>query len=69
MNIVYSMTITFENDNDVIIYTLANIISYSRSNQYIFLAQCVWWLASVIGLQNGLVMHIDDLKIRTDISN
>jgi len=63
------MTITFENDNDVIIYALVIIISYARSNQYIFLAQCVWWLASVIGLQNGLVIHIDNLNIRPDVSS
>jgi len=61
------MTITFENDNDVIVYGLEKIISYARENQYIFLAQSVWWIASVIGLQQGLIIHIDNLKNRETV--
>jgi hypothetical protein len=56
------MTLTFENDNDIIIYALEKIISFARSNQYIFLAQSVWWISSIIGLQQGLVTHIDNLQ-------
>jgi len=56
------MTIIFESDNDVIVYTLEKIISYARENQYIFLAQSVWWISSVIGLQQGLIVHIDNRK-------
>jgi len=62
------MTITFDNDNDVIVYALEKIISYARQYQYIFVAQSVWWLASVIGLQEGLIRHIDNLKIGSDIA-
>jgi len=58
------MTLTFENDNDVIVYALEKIISYARKNQYIFVAQSVWWIASVIGLTDGLVTHIDNLRKR-----
>jgi hypothetical protein len=58
------MTITFENDNDVIIYTLEKIISYARRTQQVFVAHCVWWLASVIGLEQGLIVHIDNLQER-----
>jgi hypothetical protein len=43
------MTITFANDNDVIIYALEKILSYARDTQYIFLAQSVWWITSIIG--------------------
>jgi hypothetical protein len=60
------MTITFECDKDVIVYALEKIISFARSNQYIFLAQSVWWISSVIGLQEGLIIHIDNLKVRSD---
>jgi len=63
------MTITFENDNDVIVYTLEKMIAYARNNQYIFVAQCVWWLVSVIGLQSGLVTYIDYLRIRSEVAN
>jgi len=61
------MTITFENDNDVIVYGLEKIISYARENQYIFLAQSIWWIASIIDLQQGLVIHIDNLKNRETV--
>jgi hypothetical protein len=58
------MPITFEKDNDVIRYALEKIISYPRDNQHIFIAQCVWWLASSIGLQEELVIDIHNLRIR-----
>jgi hypothetical protein len=58
------MTITFENDNDVIVYALEKIISYARNNQYIFLAQSVWWISSILGLQQGLIIHLDNLNAR-----
>jgi len=45
------MRITFGNDNDVVLYPLEHIISFARKNQYIFVAQCIRWLASIIGLQ------------------
>jgi len=56
------MTITFENDNDVIVYALEKVISYARSTQQIFVDQCVWWLASIISLEPGLIIHIDNLR-------
>ena len=62
------MTVTFENDNDVIAYALEKIICYARDNHYIFVAQSVWWLASVIGLSEGLATHIDNLRIRFEAS-
>jgi len=62
------MTITFENDNDVIIYALEKVISYARRTQQIFAAQCVWWLASIIGLEQGLVNYIDNIQSRVDVS-
>jgi hypothetical protein len=60
------MTITFENDNDIIVYALENVISYARRNQQVFLAQCIWWLASIIGLEQGLLIHIDKLAQRSN---
>jgi hypothetical protein len=63
------MTITFENDSDVIIYTLEKIILFARENQYLFVANCAWWIASTIGLDEGLVIHIDNLVNQNRISN
>jgi len=62
------MTITFDNESDVIVYALEKIIGYARKHQYIFVAQSVWWIASVIGLQDGLAIHIDNLRVRFEIS-
>jgi hypothetical protein len=61
------MTLTFESDKDVIVYALKQIISYARNNQYLFLAQSVWWISSIIGLQQDSVIHIDNLKISRDL--
>jgi hypothetical protein len=61
-SIILGMTITFENDNDVIVYTLVEIISYTRDNLYIFLADRVWWISSSIGLEQGLITDVDDLR-------
>jgi hypothetical protein len=60
------MTITFANDNDMIVYALKKISSYTRDTQYTVLAESVWWIASNIGLQQGLVIHIDNLKKRSE---
>jgi hypothetical protein len=31
------------------------------------MAQSVWWLASIIGLQQGLIIYIDQIKGRANI--
>jgi len=62
------MSITFENNNDIIVYALEKIISSARENQYIFLAQSIWWISSIIGLQQGLVTYIDNLKKGSDVT-
>jgi len=61
------MPITFENDNDVIVYALEKVISYARHNKYIFLAQSVWWIVSIIGLQQELIDHIDHQRVRSEV--
>jgi hypothetical protein len=61
------MTVTFENDNDVIVYALEKIISHARKTQQIFVAQCIWWLASIVGLESGLVNYIDILRKREEV--
>lgn len=57
------MTVSFENDSDVIVYALENGICYARRTQQIFVAQCVWWLASIISLEQELVIDIDKIRI------
>jgi hypothetical protein len=58
------MTITFESNTDVIIYALEKMILYARRTGQIFVAQCMWWLALVIGLKQRLIVHIDNLRKR-----
>jgi hypothetical protein len=58
------MTLTFENDNDVIVYALEKIIAFARKNQFLFVANCAWWLAGVTGLDSGLITYIDNLESR-----
>jgi hypothetical protein len=52
---------TFENNNGIIIQGLEMVIGYARDNQDVFLAQSVWWIASIVGLRQGLRTHIDTL--------
>jgi hypothetical protein len=59
------MTITFRNDNDVIVYALEKVITYARRTQQIFVAHCVSWLASIIGLEQNLVIYIENIQSRT----
>jgi len=62
------MTLTCENDNHVIVYTLELIIFFARNNQYILVAQCIWLVSSIIGLQQGRVIRINNLKFRIEKS-
>jgi len=62
------MTINFEKEIDIIVYALEKIICYTRDNHYIFVAQRVWWIATVIGLSEELATHIDNLRIRFEVS-
>jgi hypothetical protein len=62
------MTITFENDNDIIIYALEKVISHARRTQQIFMAQCGWWLASIIGLHQCLVKYIVNTQSRIKVT-
>jgi hypothetical protein len=55
------MTITFKSDNNIIIYTLQKIIAFARQHHFIFVAQCIGWLATIIELEPGLRTHIDNL--------
>jgi len=60
------MTITFENDNDVIVYALKKVIAYARRTQQIFVVQCVWWLASVVELEQELIAQIDNSRKQSE---
>jgi hypothetical protein len=61
------MRILFENKSDVIVYSTEHITSLCRPHHYIFTVQRVWWLQLLLGLQQGLILHIDNLALRSAI--
>jgi len=67
MSISLRMTITFEDDKDIIVYALETIISYDTKNLFIFLAQSIWWLSLIMGVQQRLVFYLDNLKVQGNI--
>jgi len=60
------MPVTLEIDSDVIVYTLEKILVYVQNNKHIFLAQNIRWISSIIGLPQGLIIHIDNLWSREE---
>jgi hypothetical protein len=60
------MTISFEKENDILVYALEKIFSFARENRYIFQAQSVWWISSIIRQQQGLIDHIHNLHKRKE---
>ena len=54
------MTITFENESEVLLYSFGKLITIFRAKSYLFAAQCVWWLSALVNLQPELVqwLHI-----------
>jgi hypothetical protein len=63
------MTITFENDNNVVVYALEKLIMFAKLHDYIFVAHCIWSLASVMGPEQGLIIHIDNLQQGYDLAH
>jgi hypothetical protein len=61
------MTIAFENDKDVIVYDFEKIIAFARAKQFLFMANSVWWIAGVLGLDSELISYIDNLEARKAI--
>jgi len=57
------MTVIFENDSDIIVYALEKVITFARDNHYIFLAQSIWWISSIIGLQSKLMTYINNHQL------
>jgi hypothetical protein len=63
------MTINFENENEVLVYAFERIIVFAQDNHYLFLAQSVWWISSIIGLQQSLIDYIDNIRNQSNLSD
>jgi hypothetical protein len=56
------MKVTFKNHNNIIVQTIENDRAYTRDNQYLSIAEYIWCLASSIGIEQGLVIHSNNLR-------
>jgi hypothetical protein len=63
------MTVTFENQNDIIVYTPEKIICYATCNHNVIVALCIWWCAVIVGLQEWLIIHTNILRIQREVSH
>jgi len=56
------MSITCSHKADVLLWNQAKLIATFHAKQYVFAAQCVWWISAIIGLQPVLVYFIDNQR-------
>ena len=54
------MSITFENEADIILWTLAKPLVTFQERQYLFAAQCIWWIGALLQLDPALRYFIDN---------
>ena len=54
------MSITFENESDILVWTFAKLIVTFQQHQYLFAAQCMWWIAALVQLDPALRYFIDN---------
>jgi hypothetical protein len=66
-SIILRMTLTCLHQNDVMVYALEKIVSFAWHNQYTFMAQCTWWLASIAGLEEGLIIPMHNFQESTKV--
>jgi len=54
------MNITFEHEADALLWVFGKLISQFHQRQYLFAAQCIWWISALVGLQPALVYYLDN---------
>lgn len=57
------MTITLNNEADILLWTFIKLIATFRGKQYLFAAQRVWWISTLRGLYSALVNFIDNQRL------
>jgi len=62
------MSITFKSEADIILWTLARLLVNFTERQYLFAAQCIWWIAALDSLDPALRQLLDHRKF-PDISS
>jgi len=48
------MSITIENEADIILWTVAKLLVTFKQCQYLFVAECIWWIAALVQLDPAL---------------
>jgi len=61
------VTITFKNNNNVLVYAFEKLLLFSREHQYLFAAHCIRWLASLTRLQQGLTIYINNIQESVEV--
>jgi len=62
------VSITFQNEADIILWTLAMLLVTFEEQQYLFAAQCIWWIAALVQLDPALKYLINHRKFPSDIT-
>jgi hypothetical protein len=60
------MQMTFENENELMVYALARILCDTKKNHFQFVVQCLWWLAPNIGLEHNLIIDLKNHHSRIE---
>jgi len=63
------MSITFKSEDDIILWTLVKLLHSFRERQYLFVAQYIWWIATLVQLYPALRNFINLRKFPLDIED
>jgi len=56
------MSITFAREADILLWAFAKLLVTFQECQYLFAAQCIWWIAALVQLDAALRYLINNQK-------
>jgi len=62
------MSITFEHEADIILWASVKLLVTFEEHQYLFAAQCVWWIAALFQLDPALRYFIDHRELPSKVT-
>ena len=63
------MSITFEPEADIILWTLGKLLVTFEERSYLFAAQCIWWIAALVQLDPSLRYFIDHRRFPLSVTD
>jgi len=63
------MTITFENDADLLLWTFVKLLVTYKQCQYLFATQCIRWILASVQLYPALGYYLEYQKFASEESN